>query len=59
MGNALINFELKSMPEANQEPLFLEFLGQKVNNLIVNGKKISSKQNKYHVDGMIKLGSGL
>lgn len=59
MGHAIINFELKKVPEGNDEPIFLEFLGQKVNNLVVNGQKISSKVHKYHENAMITLNRGL
>lgn len=58
MGHAIVNFELKKVPEGNDEPIFLDFLGQKVNNLVVNGEKISSK-GQYHVNGMIMLTRGL
>jgi hypothetical protein len=43
MGQATINFLLDKVPEAKDEPIFLEFLGTKVNNLLVNGQRISSK----------------
>lgn len=59
MGQATINFELTKVPEGKDEPLFLEFLGTKVNNLLVNGQRISSKTNKYHENGMITLNHGL
>lgn len=55
LGQATINFNLTEVPGPKDPPIFLEFMGKKVNNLRINGKKISSKDVKYFENGMITL----
>lgn len=55
LGQATVNFNLTELPGEKDPPLFLEFFGKKVNNLRINGKKISSNTVKYFQNGMIIL----
>ena len=59
LGQATINFNLTAVPGPKDPPIFLEFVGKKVNNLRINGKKISSKDVKYYENGMITLNQNL
>jgi len=59
-GKAAISFDLTKLPGANEEPIFFDFFGTDVANLIINDKAIPSLAvGPYFRDGKIILDSNM
>lgn len=59
-GKAAITFHLSKVPGANEQPVFLDFFGTDVANLIINDKPVPSLEvGSFFRDGMIILDSSM
>jgi len=56
-GQVLATFNVKQMPEKDK-PLFMDFYGTKVENLIINGNKINQTASSSYQNGTINLSQG-
>lgn len=58
-GKAAISFDLSKVPGANEEPVFIDFFGTDVANLIVNDKAVTAEVGSFFRDGKIVLHSDM
>jgi aminopeptidase N len=58
-GKAAITFNLNKVPGANEEPIFIDFFGTDIANLIVNDKAVTMDIGSYFREGKIILHSDL
>lgn len=58
-GKAAISFNLTKVPATTDEPLFIDFVGTDVANLIINDKAATADVGSYFRDGKIILHSDL
>jgi hypothetical protein len=58
-GKAAISFNLTKVPAPHDEPLFIDFVGTDVANLIINDKAMTAEVGSYFRDGKIILHSDL
>ena len=56
-GKIMVNFKLKEMPE-KERPLFLDFYGRHIEDLEINGIKISQTNESSFKNGTIDLSQG-
>jgi hypothetical protein len=56
-GKAAVTFNLTTVPNPSEQPLFLDFFGTDVANLNINGKAIQGEASSYFKNGMITLSS--
>lgn len=58
-GKAAISFDLNKVPGANEEPLFIDFFGTDVANMIINDKAVTADVGSYFREGKIILHSDM